>query len=67
MAALVIQMTPRHGHGHGPKRPSSRERRLKKLALQIAVQLPDDPEEALEVLNLAKTLVRAFVSDPKPA
>lgn len=48
------------------KRPPPRERRLKRLAMQIAVQLPDDRQEALDVLEHAKTLVRAFVGDSSP-
>jgi len=38
---------------------------LKRLALQIAVQLPKDPRAALECLDLTKTLVRSFLLKPE--
>jgi hypothetical protein len=35
-------------------------------AIQIAAQLPDDPDDALIVLELAKNLVERFIrSDPQ--
>lgn len=40
---------------------------LKRLAIQIAAQLPEREEDALAVLEHAKTLVRSFLVDPKPA
>lgn len=44
--------------------------RLRREALQIALQLPTDQEEALRVLDLARELVRGFlagrVTDPPP-
>jgi hypothetical protein len=33
---------------------------LKRLALQLACQLPEDPGRALLVLSLTETLVRSF-------
>lgn len=39
---------------------------LKRLAIQIAAQLPEDQEEALAVLEHAKTLVRSFLGDLSP-
>jgi hypothetical protein len=41
-------------------------RAAKRLAIQIAVQLPDDPEAALAVLRETEKLVRGFLMD-KPA
>jgi hypothetical protein len=38
----------------------------KRLAMQIAAQLPADEEEALAVLEYAKTIVRSFLADPRP-
>lgn len=40
--------------------------RLKRLAIQIATQLPDDTQEALRVLEHAQTLVRTFLADSRP-
>lgn len=40
---------------------------LKWLAIQLAAQLPKDEAEALEVLDLTKTLVRSFLAESKPA
>lgn len=40
--------------------------RLKRLALQVAVQLPEDTGDALEVLDLARSIVTGFLMD-KPA
>lgn len=34
----------------------------RRLAIQLAGQLPEEPDEALRVLDLAKTLVREFLS-----
>lgn len=41
--------------------------RLRRLAIQIAAQLPEDVGDALATLDLAKTLVRSFMGDPKPS
>lgn len=40
--------------------------RCRRLALQLATQLPDDLPEALRVLDHARTLVRGFLADPSP-
>lgn len=37
---------------------------LKRLAIQLASQLPEDPDEALTVLEHCKTLVRTFLDEP---
>jgi hypothetical protein len=39
----------------------------RRQALQVAAQLPDNPEEALAVLRHAETLVRSFLAPGKPA
>lgn len=46
----------------GPKRDSE----LKRLALQLAVQLPEDPAEGERVVRYMETLVRAFLVEPRP-
>lgn len=43
----------------------TRERELKKLAIQLAAQLPDDMQDALDALEHAKTLVRSFLAEPE--
>ena len=45
------------------KRPSADEAGLRRLAVQIVVMLPPDTEEALDVLDHARTLVRTFLAD----
>lgn len=40
------------------KQPTEKDKRLRRLAMQIAVQLPEDEGDALDVLRIAKTLVR---------
>ena len=39
---------------------------LKRLAIQLAGQLPENVDEALAVLEHCKTLVRTFLADPEP-
>jgi hypothetical protein len=39
----------------------------RRQALQVAAQLPDEPEEALTVLRHAQTLVRSFLAPHKRA
>jgi hypothetical protein len=47
------------------RRPrDARCRKLRRLAIQLAAQLPDDEGEAMETLELTKTLVRSFLADP---
>jgi len=45
---------------------TTRERELRKLAIQLAAQLPDDTRDALDALEHAKTLVRSFLAEPGP-
>lgn len=47
--------------------PRARDAHLKRLALQLAAQLPDDPDEALEALEHTKTLVRSFLAETRPS
>jgi flagellar biosynthesis regulator FlaF len=48
-----------------PRLPA-REAELKRLALQLAAQLPEDTQEALDALDYTRTLVRAFLGDLEP-
>jgi hypothetical protein len=48
-------------------RAAREEHWRRRQALQVAAQLPDDPEEALTVLRHAQTLVRSFLAPRKPA
>ncbi len=45
---------------------SGRDQALRRLALQIAIQLPPNPGEAEIVLDYAKTLIRTFVGGSAP-
>jgi HEPN domain-containing protein len=47
-------------------RSPEREAHLRRLALQLVVQLPEDIQEAVDCLELAKVAVRTFLGDPKP-
>jgi hypothetical protein len=47
--------------GNSP-RAAREEHWRRRQALQVAAQLPDEPEEALRVLRHAQTLVRAFLT-----
>jgi len=47
-------------------RNPDREAALRRLALQIAIQLPESPDEAVRVLDYAKTIVGLFLGGPKP-
>lgn len=47
-------------------RSPEREAHLRRLALQLVIQLPADPQDALDCLDLAKTAVRGFLADPRP-
>ncbi|AWB21213.1 hypothetical protein DA075_10045 [Methylobacterium currus] len=42
---------------------ASEEVWLKRQALQVVMQLPDDMDEALAVLRYAETLVKTFLAD----
>jgi hypothetical protein len=48
-------------------RAAREEHWRRRQALQVAAQLPDDPEEALTVLRHTQTLVRSFLAPRKPA
>lgn len=39
---------------------------LRRQAVQIVAQLPQDEEEAQAVLDYAKSLVRLFLGEPRP-
>lgn len=43
-----------------------RDAALRRLALQMAVQLPDDPKEAERVLAYLRALLGTFLADPTP-
>lgn len=43
-----------------------RDDALKRLALQIATELPKDPTEAHRVLDLARTLLTTFLGATTP-
>lgn len=49
-----------------PPRSPDRETHLRRLALQLVVQLPADTQDALDTLDMAKTAVRAFLGQPGP-
>jgi len=40
---------------------------LRRQAVQIAAQLPEDPDDAMAVLELTKTLVETFLKAPPQA
>lgn len=44
----------------------AQEARRKRLAIQLAAQLPEDEDEALAVLNATETLVKTFLGRPRP-
>ena len=48
-------------------RAKREDHRRRRQALQVAAQLPDEPEEALTVLRHAQTLVRSFLAPRKSA
>lgn len=45
----------------------AKDRWLRRQAIQIAAQLPDDEREAIAVLEHTKTLVRAFLAIGEPS
>lgn len=45
--------------------PNEGELWLKRQAIQVAMQLPDDKAEALRVLDYARQLVTQFLADDK--
>jgi len=44
-----------------------RDAALRRLAIQIAGQLPEETEDALAVLAYARRLVREFLAEGEPA
>lgn len=48
-------------------RTPEREAHLRRLALQLAVQLPADTRDALDCLDMAKTAVRSFLAAVGPS
>lgn len=52
--------------GYRRAREAGRDQQLKRLAIQLAAQLPEDTDEALDVLDHVRTLVRSFLAEPKP-
>lgn len=48
-------------------RSPEREAHLRRLALQLAVQLPADTGDALDCLDMAKTAVRSFLAAAGPS
>lgn len=51
----------------GAKRPAADEAALKRIAMQIVIQLPEDTGEAIDVLKYAESLVRSYLEEPRPA
>jgi hypothetical protein len=47
-------------------RQPQREAELRRLALQLAVQLPEDTQEALDTIEHLRALVRSFMGEPVP-
>jgi hypothetical protein len=45
----------------GPKDPDG-DRWLRRQALQLVAQMPDDPDDALRIIQLMDTLVRSFLN-----
>lgn len=58
------------GAAGGAMRDNADDLKLRREALQIAIQLPENESDALAVLKYAEELVRGFLagrpSDPKP-
>lgn len=44
-----------------------REARLRRLAIQLTIGLPPDPDEARRVLDYARALLDGFIDAPLPA
>lgn len=52
--------------GYRRSRVPGRDQQLKRLAIQLAAQLPDDEGEALDVLEHVRTLLHSFLADSRP-
>lgn len=59
----VIQMPTRKKMGQSAEEVAA----LKRLAIQVAAQLPENERDALLVLEYAETIVRSFLAESKPA
>lgn len=52
---------------HRGSREPGRDAELKRLALQLAVQLPKDQGEAIDTVEHLRALVRGFLGDSRPS
>lgn len=59
MEMEVVPMTPKP---RARSRSPDEELGLKRLAIQLAAQLPENEDDALAVLEHTKTLVRSFLA-----
>lgn len=66
--ACVERLSPRGGNAGQEKRPEEEDRGhwLRRQALQLVAQLPDNDEEAREILRFADRLI-GFVRAPGSA
>lgn len=60
----MSNVTPMAGYKN--QRTPEREAHLRRLALQLVVQLPGDTKDALDCLDMAKIAVRSFLTDLGP-
>jgi hypothetical protein len=47
------------------KTADKRQRSLRRLAIQIATQLPDDPEDIRQVLDYVYEIARCYLAVPR--
>ena len=52
--------------GRGPPRDPPDDRWLRRQALNLAAQLPDDIDDALRIIQHLETLVRTFLDNAPP-
>ena len=52
---------------HLAQKPSEHELFLRRQALQLAVQLPEDMRDAERILELAGALLRGFMAGQRPS
>lgn len=50
----------------GQKEISPEERRWRRLAIQIAIQLPDNEIDALTILDLTRELIKGYMEGRAP-
>lgn len=62
MKAVVISLENRAAQ----IAPATNDAALRRLAVQIAAQLPAEPADALTALKYTETLVRSFLADLRP-